>query len=255
MIISQSEAFTPKKELLSIVRNVIDDIRNTSLELPSWFDHFASVHLHRIAFDVDLIRNNTPPGCSLLDVGSLPLMLTGSLQRIGFKVTGLDISPERMQSAISGLELTIHKCNVETDKLPLPDRNFDGVIFNEVFEHLRINPIDTVAELRRVISIGGQLYLSTPNHLSLLNVHRMISKGRSMDSGIFDEFEKLKLFGSMGHVREYTPGDMIDFLKRMGFRIDKLTYRGRYGSNLAQTLVRLKPSLRPFFSIVATRVS
>lgn len=254
-MITLSEAYTPTAESVALIRGVVDETRKASPELPSWFDYFVSVHLHRIAFDIDLVRRDAPAGARVLDVGALPLMLTGGLARMGFDVAGLDIAPERMGAAIAALNLEVLKCNVETDHLPFSDQNFDVIVFNEVFEHLRINLIDSVGELLRVTAVGGRLFLSTPNHLSLMNVRRMIGNGRSMGTGVYDEYQKLKTFGGMGHVREYTSGDVIDFLSRMGFRVDKLIYRGRYGTNLSQAIVRLKPSLRPYFSVVATRVS
>ena len=254
-MIIQNEAFSPTPDSIAQISAVINVIRQTGAELPIWFDRFASAHLHRIAFDLALVRGEAPIGSRVLDVGSLPLMLTGALPKAGFRVTGLDIAPDRMAAAIAALSLDVTQCNVESDKLPLPDKHFDVVVFNEVFEHLRLNPIETVSELVRVMAIGGRLFLSTPNHLSYANVRRMLFKGRSMDSGVFDEFDKLRTYGAMGHVREYTSGDVVDFLERMGLRVDKLIHRGRYGTNLAQAAIRLRPGLRPFFSVIATRVA
>jgi hypothetical protein len=57
----------------------------------------------------------------------------------------------------------------------------------------------------------------------------------------------------MGHVREYTTWEVADFLARVGFRVDKVVFRGGHGRGLVGLAERLAPAWRPFFTLVATR--
>ena len=57
----------------------------------------------------------------------------------------------------------------------------------------------------------------------------------------------------MGHVREYTTREVAEFLGHIGFRVELLIFRGGDGRGLSGAVQRLIPSLRPFFTIVASR--
>ena len=141
-------------------------------------------------------------------MGSVPPLLTGALKRLSYDVQGVDIAPERFESSFARLNVPVAKCNIETEKLPFPDRSFGLVIFNELFEHLRINPIFTMREIFRVARSGGVLLLSTPNLKSLNGIANFLvrSKASSCCESVFDEYEKLSSLGHMGHVRAiYTP--------------------------------------------------
>jgi SAM-dependent methyltransferase len=56
-------------------------------------------------------------------------------------------------------------------RLPFADASFDIVVSTEVLEHIR-NRAGWIAEMCRVPRIGGVLYLSFPNLLSLRNALR-----------------------------------------------------------------------------------
>jgi len=122
--------------------------------------------------------------------------------------------------------LDIKKANIETEKLPYKNNTFDFIIFNEVFEHLRINPILTLKEINRVLRPGGILLLTTPN---LYAIHKilMFNLGRSFNDA-YDEFNKLNIYGYMGHIREYSTKEVRKFLKNTNFKIETVIYRNDY---------------------------
>ena len=57
---------------------------------------------------------------------------------------------------------------------PVPDDSYDLVLFNEVFEHLRLDLVFTMTEVRRVLKNDGTLLLSTPNHRSLVGIWTLL---------------------------------------------------------------------------------
>ena len=46
---------------------------------------------------------------------------------------------------------------------PLDDDAYDGVIYTEVFEHLRDYPVRSLHEITRILRPGGFLFFSSPN--------------------------------------------------------------------------------------------
>jgi hypothetical protein len=57
----------------------------------------------------------------------------------------------------------------------------------------------------------------------------------------------------MGHVREYTPTEVIEFLQRIGFEVTAIIFRGEYTNALTRTAIRLIPRLSPFVSYMAKK--
>ena len=64
--------------------------------------------------------------------------MTGALAAQGFEVRAIDVKPERFAKAISDLGLEVTRCDVETEAVPFDSDTFDTILFNELFEHLRI---------------------------------------------------------------------------------------------------------------------
>lgn len=178
--------------------------------------------------------------------------MTGALKELGYNIIGVDKAPERLKEVIEILNIRVFKCDIETESILLDESSVDGVIFNEVFEHLRINLIFTMKEVHRVLKPNGILMLSTPNLRSVRGIVNFLFKNNSysLSNSIYDEYEKLNKLGHMGHLREYTPKDVSDFLFKIGFKPEKIIYRGTYGQKYYRILIKLFPSLRPYFSLI-----
>jgi SAM-dependent methyltransferase len=144
---------------------------------------------------------------------------------------------------------------VETEAVPFDSRSFDIVLFNEIFEHLRIDPIFTMREVQRVLVPGGRLLLSTPNLRSFRGLRNLVvrNQGHAASGGVYDQYEKRETLGHMGHVREYTTREVAEFLARVGFLVERMVFRGGHGRGVVGLAERLAPSLRPFFTVVARK--
>lgn len=206
-----------EKELNKFIRG------NASLRHLLW-DSFND-HKNRYKKDLDIISKYFNGG-KILDIGANPFHLTFCLKQLGYEIMGVDINPEPFLSFINKYNLVIKKVNIEAEELPFKTNTFDFIIFNEVFEHLRINPIFTLKEINRVLKPGGILLLTTPN---LYAIHKilMFNLGRSFNDA-YDEFNKLNIYGYMGHIREYSVNEVRKFLEKTGFRIENIIYRHDY---------------------------
>jgi len=249
----EKEKSWPDSTRLALVQKCAKDIEPDSADSKSWLQNYARAHSHRIAFDVEIVERYSAKEDVIVEFGSLPLLLTASLKTLGYSVQGIDLDPNRFAAAICRLDLRVLKCDVETERLPLDAGSCDVAIFNELFEHLRINPIFTMGEVHRILKPNGILLLSTPNLRSLEGFVNFLfrNKAYSCLGSIYDEYKKLEHLGHMGHVREYTTREVSEFLSRCGFRLQTFVFRGRYDQILARQVVRLIPSLRPFVTYVA----
>ncbi len=191
-------------------------------ELENWSRNYLHNHKKRYLHDIQLIKKNYQTG-KILELGSAPYHLTYILKEMDLPVTGVDISPERFTKFIQSQNLDIIKCNIDNEKLQFTDNSFHLILFNEIFEHLRINPIATLREINRVLHPDGILILTTPSLYSIRNVvYLMLGKG--FDDP-YDQFKRLEDIGHMGHVREYTGKQVKKFLINTGFKSKDMQFK------------------------------
>jgi SAM-dependent methyltransferase len=200
---------------LQIFKSLDEAVNKDDGELAAWSQNsLKEGNKRRYIFDQELLASHYESG-RILEIGSAPYHLTYILTRKDFDITGIDIAPERQASFISDNHLNVVKCDIESEPLPFQDDTFHYIIFNEVFEHLRINPIRTLREINRVLHPEGKLALSTPNLYSIRTII-LFFLGRGFDNP-YEEFEKLETLHHMGHVREYSIRQMREFLVKTGF--------------------------------------
>jgi SAM-dependent methyltransferase len=75
------------------------------------------------------------------------------LTSLGFKIRQLDLSPQE-----SVADLVVQSIE---DQTPFAQASFDGVVMNEVLEHL-YRDLDALQEVRRILKPDGVLVLTTP---------------------------------------------------------------------------------------------
>lgn len=254
-MINENESFSTPQESWNLIRKVAATIKPDDEYLSDWFLLFTRNHSARLAFDLECVKANTGKDQRIIEYGAVPLLLTGALKEEGYDVVALDLNPDKYAIAANKLGIEIRQCDIEREVVPFDDEEFDVVLFNELFEHLRINLIFTMKEVYRILKPGGFMLLSTPNLRSLGGIRNLILRDQSYScmGDIYRQYETLDKLGFMGHVREYTVSEVADFLGKIGFQVTKVIRRGRYHRFVSQTLVHVLPSLRPFFSIVATK--
>jgi len=227
----------------TVLKRVADQLGDDQTALATWNRDYYRNHRARYISDVETVAEHYRDG-EILEIASGPCHLTAVLVTLGYRVVGVDLAPERFRSFIKDNGLKVVRCDIERDPLPFEDGSFRLVLFNEIFEHLRIDPIHAMRELHRVLHADGTLILTTPN---LYYLRRVVSflRGRGICLP-YTEFEKIHTLGHMGHVREYARREVTDFLTRVGLRVRSTRYRCYEHSKDAKGLLeRLAVSLFP----------
>jgi SAM-dependent methyltransferase len=113
------------------------------------------------------------------------------------------------------VSLEFRHFNIETERFPFADSSFDVVLFCEILEHLLMDPVAVLREVKRVLRPSGALILTTPNVNRLENVTRMLG-----GLNIYDPYSGYGPYGR--HNREYNKHELSLLLDYVGFEFDVL---------------------------------
>ena len=185
------------------------------------------------------------------------------LKKLGIDLTTVDLAPQRAQELIREHSLQVVRCDIEREPLPFEDQSVATIALCATFEHLRVDPLFALEEMRRVLQPDGLLYLTTPNLYRLGNVVSF-ALGRGLAFDPIREYGKIRTVGHMGHVREYTASEIREFLAEAGFVAVEVrtratpSRRGKLVDAVHQLLPRIRAELvvtararSGFFQLVA----
>ena len=113
----------------------------------------------RLAFLLDEVS----AGDRVLDLGSGDGTFTAELARADAQPVGVEIAEAAMRRARAAHPELDFRLTPIHGPLPLEDCEFDLVWASEVIEHVADTAL-WLSEVRRVLSPGGKLLLTTPNH-------------------------------------------------------------------------------------------
>lgn len=220
-------------------------------DILSWAAGYVVKHAGRVQADVDYLAGQPRFG-SCLNIGGAPFLFEYLLrQRLPeVAVTSLDLEPDRFPQVRSVLGIDILPVNVEVSAdVAGIGRRYDRIVFCEIFEHLRLDLLATLASIRSLLSERGELYLTTPNGVSLAGIKRVLRGDTGPDP--LGEWTKLKALGHMGHVREYSTREVVSLLAGAGFRVTACRFRQPQDGTWTARAARLKTSLAAEIVIVA----
>jgi SAM-dependent methyltransferase len=106
-----------------------------------------------------LLENHFKEAGSMLDVGCGRGDFLESFKKLGFGVSGVDISPN-----VAALEknFDVRKCDFEKENLPYANNSFDYIFSKSVIEHLH-QPEKLLDECFRVLKPGGKAVIMCPS--------------------------------------------------------------------------------------------
>jgi SAM-dependent methyltransferase len=182
-------------------------------------DPYVHDALYRFIHSWQLVRNESG---KCLELGANPYFITWLLQ----EHTALDLTLANYFGGDEGKGLqtlswqdgasrksstfNFDHFNMEESRFPYEDASFDVVLYCEIIEHLLMNPVHTLTEIRRVMKPGGLLVVTTPNVARLGNILAM-ADGRS----IYDPYSGFGPYGR--HNREFSMGELLHLLAFAGF--------------------------------------
>lgn len=216
-----------------------------------------SRHRNRYRHDALQVQSSYRGG-SLLEIGAAPFYLTAILAQLGLPVIAVDLAPDRWTPMINRFGLSVIPCDIERQPLPFADSSQHCIVFNEVLEHLRIDPLFTLSEINRVLADDGVLMLTTPNLYAAQQIARFLT-GRGFGDPLA-EFMKLRSLGHMGHVREYSHREVRRFMSYSGFAVTAASFhhyhypRGKRGTLMRVAFTLLPGRFRSFQVILARKV-
>jgi len=237
-----------------ILNSIKNDMELIPPDFKQWWSNYLNTHYTRYIYTILLLEQCEQSG-KILEIGCLPGHLIILLKLLGHDVHGVDIAPNRANLLWEKYNVNIEKVDIEQDSLPFPAETFDTVLFVEILEHLRLNPLHALREAHRVLKINGRIIVSTPN---ITLRHRIdFLKGRSYQGNPVEEFKKLERIGHMGHIRLYTSEEVKRFLEHSGFTICFTSYSGQIPGRLVKLVLALlhkKGHFHKYLHVVAKRV-
>jgi SAM-dependent methyltransferase len=230
-----------------------DSLQSDSRLLPEKFQAYFEKYLNRDMGRCKTTLSFMPATAAdaplkVLEVGSFPGVMSIVIKKSGYDLDCVDLNPERMQGLAEAHELRLEKCDIEVENLPYPDNTHDVVIFTEVLEHLRVNPLHALKELKRVLKPGGTLVLTVPN---ISPAHRLkFLFGVDYQGDPVHEFGKLEQLGHMGHIRVYSEAEVRGMVEHAGFKVAQVKPEGRLnlpsaGMHFVLKAIGLAASLHP----------
>jgi SAM-dependent methyltransferase len=216
-----------KEDLKTFLRNVVIGGQSSDELL-----QYADSHLDRFLYTLGLVPGGPQKA---LEIGADPYFFTLLLR----KFCNLELSLTNFvgSSRSTGVQEVIHtefdgeKCverlefcnvNMETEKLPFPECHFDLVFFCEVLEHLQLDPLHAMLEIKRVLKIGGTLILTTPNAVGIERIAKLL-----VGQNVCDHYSAYGPYGR--HNREYSPEEVRAFMRYSGLQ-PKMIFTAGYRS-------------------------
>ena len=176
----------------------------------------------------------------VLELGANPYFLTILIRRIfDYKVTLSNFfnpnifaskTGHGFQSVLSAefdesLSFDYAVMNLECSEYPFPDASFDVILFCEILEHLVVDPIPVFSKLRRLLAPGGEIIVTTPNAVRLVNVAHMFH-----GTNYFDRYHpEIGVHGR--HNREFTVEELNVLLTDAGFKVTQCFTKDRHDYN------------------------
>lgn len=203
-----------EKELHSFLRSVCSLGEPT----PKVVEKYGEEHFRRVVYTYGLVRGLKG---KCLELGSSPYFMTILLKQF----TDLDLvlanyfgsqhKQEKDFVEISFKDLNtqnkrsikseFYHFNIEGSQFPFDDAEFDVVLFCEIIEHLLMDPVSVLLEIKRVLKPDGVLILTTPNVNKLDNILKITS-----GSNIYGYYSGHGPYGR--HNREYTTNELKTLL-------------------------------------------
>lgn len=185
-------------------------------------ENYHATHARRHARTLEILLNQDL-GSKMLEVGTssiIPVALETLRPELSIDVTHFDLSmPPKgtMPIKFGSKKLNLKYMAVDLESTPLPtkDSTYDSVLCSEVLEHLDVDPMFMLAELNRVLKLGGTLVLSTPNSCSTQALWKLL---RGYEPYFYMQYHKDR--SPYRHNYEYSKRTLKTVVEAAGFEVE-----------------------------------
>lgn len=152
-----------------------EEFFDAGIEDPGFYTHYSfENHYPAYLLLATQIKNQFNP-TRVLDIGCAKGFLVKAQRDIGIDAWGVDISEYAISSALNDLQPYLYKVDLDKEILPFKDNHFDFITILGVIEYLN-NHKHIINEVKRVLRVGGVLYLTTmykrePEDKIRMNIH------------------------------------------------------------------------------------
>ena len=183
---------------------------------------------HRLAETATLLPDPSIQGAPLLEIGIAYGFLSALLNEDAqWRCQGLELSENIPVYCPFALDrrIVVHPGKLGAKPLRFSDASFHAVILAEVLEHLRLPPRLVFQELKRLLTNGGFLLITTPNFARLANFLKLAA-GRNPLEPFPDHLVTEDVTPYLTHIREYTMRELTRLLEQNGFDVRETFYSG-----------------------------
>ena len=218
---------------------------------------------HRVRFKkmAETVTASCPMGSKVLDIGSHYLHSSLLLHFLGYEVTCMDVTefctlPFIQERAAANNLKQLEENNLEKlSSLGSQENEYDLILFTEIFEHITFNPIGFWKRIYTLIKPAGNIYITTPNSLTLYAIAKTLYKVITL-KGIGLDVKAIFPTVTYGHHwKEYSASEVKTYFSILndGFKvsINKFCYKpdetdGSWKSKGRVGLIHLGNTI-PFF--------
>ncbi|GAA3122996.1 hypothetical protein GCM10017600_18370 [Streptosporangium carneum] len=132
-------------------------------------------------------------GLTVADIGCSAGFIADELAAAGASRTfGVDIDVPGLRKAAARFGERVEFVCADGTALPFPDGSVDVLVFNHIYEHV-VDPDAIMAEMRRVLTDDGVLYLGLGNRLGVMEPHYKLPFLSYLPPALADRY--VRLFG------------------------------------------------------------
>lgn len=169
------------------------------------------------------------PAC-ILDLGCGRARLGGEIEKLGYRVTGIDHSPTACDAARTRISEVIELDLLDRERITaaLGERRFDWLLGADILEHFP-DPAELLRFYRRFVRPAGHLIVSLPNVAVWDNRLRVLfGRFNYRETGVMDR----------SHLRFFTFRTAKELVAETGFTLMRTTFEPGIARAFAPMLVR-----------------
>jgi SAM-dependent methyltransferase len=156
--------------------------------------------------------------CGCADGGYTQALLDHGAER----AAGVDVERERVEKARSERTGNVAFEVARAEALPFEDASFDGVLLNEVLEHVE-SEHQALGEVERVLRSGGHLALFSPNRWFPFEGHGLRAGERRVDVPVpLVPWVPLRLTRRFMRARNYWPWELRALCEAAGLEVRQM---------------------------------